>query len=167
VQWRQEKKQRRATIGKVGVWSLDQAREEARKMLFGFCSNVGHTERILEKPCFKHHLYRHYDKSGVLLYVGISLSAFNRLRQHKRNAHWFNDISFVKVEGFETKIAAESAERFAIKTENPLYNIHHKDIRAETKETDVIPWQEYFRSILPRKRRSYIPTPGQLSLLEM
>jgi hypothetical protein len=52
--------------------------------------------RILEKNM--EHLYRHFDKDGTLLYVGISLSAINRLGQHKDNAHWFSSIKRVEIE---------------------------------------------------------------------
>ena len=38
-------------------------------------------------------LYRHFAADGSLLYVGISLSALNRLGQHKQNAEWFDKIS--------------------------------------------------------------------------
>jgi len=31
-----------------------------------------------------HHLYRHFDENGTLLYVGTSLSAFERTMQHRR-----------------------------------------------------------------------------------
>ena len=33
-------------------------------------------------------LYRHYDKDDKLLYVGISISAYTRLSQHKINSKW-------------------------------------------------------------------------------
>ena len=32
------------------------------------------------------HPYRHYDKNGNLLYVGVSLSSLQRLGQHKSNS---------------------------------------------------------------------------------
>jgi hypothetical protein len=51
-------------------------------------------------------LYRHYNKDGTLLYVGISLSAVGRLGQHKRNAEWFWSIRRIEVEYFPSRGAA-------------------------------------------------------------
>lgn len=67
-------------------------------------------------------LYRHFDASGRLLYVGISLSAISRLSQHSGDSHWFGDIANVTVERFETRRDALHAEADAIASEDPLYN---------------------------------------------
>lgn len=69
-------------------------------------------------------LYRHFNKANELLYVGISLNALNRLGQHKEHAHWFNDISDVRIEHFETREMALAAERDAVVKENPKHNIN-------------------------------------------
>jgi len=71
-------------------------------------------------------LYRHYDKAGNLLYIGISLSAVQRLGQHAEHSHWFALISKVTIEHFENRESALAAERAAIIEERPLHNIHHK-----------------------------------------
>lgn len=67
-------------------------------------------------------VYRHYDANGVLLYVGISLSAFTRLKGHRRDSAWFKQISHITVEHCETRVKAELAEAWAIRHEKPLYN---------------------------------------------
>jgi hypothetical protein len=67
-------------------------------------------------------LYRHFDKSGTLLYVGVSLTALIRLQGHKRSA-WFDDIVRVEIERFPTREAALNAEMGAIKSEGPKHNI--------------------------------------------
>ena len=67
-------------------------------------------------------LYRHYDKDGLLLYVGISLSALNRLSQHKTQSRWFIKIDTVKVTHYTSRKAALAAEKRAIKSEKPKYN---------------------------------------------
>ena len=69
------------------------------------------------------HLYRHFDKEGTLLYVGVSLSAVKRLGEHKQNARWFDLISRIEMEPFETRKEVLEAERIAILTENPKYNL--------------------------------------------
>lgn len=69
-------------------------------------------------------LYRHFNKNGELLYVGISLNSINRLSQHKKNAHWFNDIARIELEQFPTRESALEAEKQAIINEKPLHNVH-------------------------------------------
>lgn len=68
-------------------------------------------------------LYRHYNATGELLYVGISLSATYRLNQHKSTAQWVNEAIRMETEWFDTRKEAEAAETIAIKTERPKFNI--------------------------------------------
>jgi len=70
-------------------------------------------------------LYRHFSKDDSLLYIGISLSALNRLGQHSSNSHWYTKISKVTIEHFDTRTAAMAAEREAIILEKPAHNIQH------------------------------------------
>jgi hypothetical protein len=67
-------------------------------------------------------LYRHYDKDGQLLYVGISLSAVSRLSQHKEKP-WYTEIATVTIETLPTRAHALRAERRAIWGESPRYNV--------------------------------------------
>jgi hypothetical protein len=78
-----------------------------------------------EKEPHKTTLYRHFAGNGRLLYVGVSLSAISRLSDH-RTSRWFDQIVDVEVEYYPTREAALAAEREAIRTENPLYNIAGK-----------------------------------------
>lgn len=71
-------------------------------------------------------LYRHFDAGGQLLYIGISLGALDRLRQHAQKSPWIASIVRVEIVTFPTRAEAESAERDAIKTERPLHNIVHR-----------------------------------------
>jgi hypothetical protein len=70
------------------------------------------------------HLYRHFDKDGNLLYVGVSLSALSRLSRH-RDREWFKEIARVEISNWETREASLRAERRAIRTEHPRHNITH------------------------------------------
>jgi len=70
-------------------------------------------------------LYRHFDRSGRLLYVGVSLSAVRRLSQHQKSL-WHDDITRVEVEHFKNRESAAKAEAIAIKKEHPLYNKTHR-----------------------------------------
>jgi excinuclease UvrABC nuclease subunit len=83
------------------------------------------------------HLYRHFNKNGDLLYVGISNNALSRLSQHKNNASWFDNISRIEMESHPNREAALKAEKVAIRTEKPFFNI------SSTKGTDRV--QKIFR----------------------
>jgi len=76
----------------------------------------------------RQHLYRHFDEWENLLYVGVSLSAIQRLAQHKHQSHWFNSIEKITIERFLTRKEALEAERTAIQKENPLHNVALKNI---------------------------------------
>jgi predicted GIY-YIG superfamily endonuclease len=68
-------------------------------------------------------LYRHWDSDNNLLYVGISLSAMQRLAQHKEKSRWFSKIASVTIEYHPTREAALLAERAAIANERPAFNV--------------------------------------------
>jgi DNA-binding transcriptional regulator YiaG len=74
----------------------------------------------------KCHLYRHYDKSGNLLYVGISQHSLIRLRTHRYVAQWFHEITRIEIEHFPHREGARRAEREAIINEHPRYNVAGK-----------------------------------------
>jgi hypothetical protein len=64
-----------------------------------------------------YHLYRHFDKEGALLYVGVSLEVLRRQIAHRTLSGWFGEIA--SLEPFATLAAALDAEMRAIKTETP------------------------------------------------
>lgn len=70
-------------------------------------------------------LYRFWNADGVLIYIGISLSAIQRLSQHKNDKSWETEISTVTIERFDDRDHALKAEKRAIMTEAPKYNITH------------------------------------------
>jgi len=82
-------------------------------------------------------LYRHFDENNKLMYVGISLNTFTRLGQHRDHSKWFKQIKYVKIEHYPTRQDAMTAEKTAIKTENPMFNIAlrktMKEIETEKK----------------------------------
>lgn len=76
-------------------------------------------------------LYRHLDKSGRLLYVGISLDAITRLNSHMRGSSWKDDIAMVVISWFDTRDEALESEKRAITRERPLHNKNHNVSRAD------------------------------------
>lgn len=67
-------------------------------------------------------LYRLYDNRGRLLYVGISLSALLRLRQHRQKG-WWPKTTRCTFEHFPSRKLAAAAELRAIRDEKPRFNI--------------------------------------------
>ena len=68
-------------------------------------------------------LYRHFDSDGQLLYVGISKSVLRRTHEHARLSGCSGDICSITAEWFESIDDAKRAERIAIQSESPAYNI--------------------------------------------
>lgn len=68
-------------------------------------------------------LYRHFDQAGSLLYVGVSLSWPARTKAHAGRAKWFERVARVDLEYFPTREEALAAERSAIESEGPQFNI--------------------------------------------
>lgn len=89
----------------------------------------------------KVYLYRHFNKDGTLLYVGISLSALARLKQHE-TSQWHDEIDSITIQKFLCRYAAEDAEMKAIKAENPLYNITHNNKSKVAKMRKMPPLKE-------------------------
>ena len=84
----------------------------------------------MEKETVPGQLYRHYDSEGSLLWVGQSLNAIKRLQQHI-GSHWFREIVRVEITHFASREEARGAERQALATENPKYNIELEPIPPE------------------------------------
>lgn len=90
------------------------------------------------------HLYRHFDANGELLYVGISLSAINRLAQHKGASHWFNEIARVDITCYPDRKSVIDAESAAITNENPKHNLKRppqsvmSDAQAEASRRNLV-----------------------------
>jgi len=71
-------------------------------------------------------LYRFYDATERLLYVGISLSAAGRAADHRGEKGWWRDVARMEVEHLD--VARDEAlriERKTILAERPLHNVVH------------------------------------------
>jgi excinuclease UvrABC nuclease subunit len=80
-------------------------------------------------------LYRHFDKDGRLLYVGIAMTAVKRASEHRRNSGWWGQIARIEIERFESRELALAAELEAIRAENPIHNKIGKGPRKEKLPT--------------------------------
>jgi hypothetical protein len=83
-------------------------------------------------------LYRHFDATGTLLYVGIAKSVDRRTEWHRYNSPWFDQVAATEVIWFNTRAEAEIAEAAAIVAECPLFNVMHAKSRHETAVSDFI-----------------------------
>jgi hypothetical protein len=77
-------------------------------------------------------LYRFYDTTDQLLYVGISIHAAQRAGQHRHASPWWSDAVRMEVERYPDRSSAEDAERRAIINEHPLHNVVHNRSRTST-----------------------------------
>lgn len=83
-------------------------------------------------------LYRFYDASEKLLYVGITNDPWRRWRQHVQEKPWYPQVKHQAVTWYDGRIAAEKAERVAIRCEHPQFNIAGA-VRPVTQETAAKP----------------------------
>jgi hypothetical protein len=59
-------------------------------------------------------LYRFYDLTDVLLYVGITANVPQRFEDHRKEKPWWPDVASKRIEWLPSREEAEAAERFAI-----------------------------------------------------
>jgi len=104
------------------------------------------------------HLYRLWNSSDDLLYVGISKSALTRLGQHQRSQPWADEICRITIERFDTRGQAEAAEVEAIAAERPKYNVHHA-----VKPTHMQLAKEQWRQMTHAERAESKRNIGQLA----
>lgn len=68
-------------------------------------------------------VYRFYDASGSLLYVGMTEGFEARLSVHKSASPWWPRVTHTTLERFETRHDAAHSERRAILLEKPEFNV--------------------------------------------
>lgn len=80
-------------------------------------------------------LYRLFDADGELLYVGIAGNPGRRFAQHGGEKPWWREVSETTLTHYDTRAEALMAEREAIQTEHPRYNIM-LSLRAPSPSAD-------------------------------
>lgn len=73
----------------------------------------------------EHALYRFYDHAGELLYIGISRRPATRWAEHSTDKPWWSEVQRIAIQAFPDRKSALRAERAAIKSEKPRYNLIH------------------------------------------
>ncbi len=92
-------------------------------------------------------LYRLFDWTGVLLYVGISNNPESRFRQHRTQKSWWAQVDGISFEWFESRYKPSLADSQAISTESPRHNIHQTDPWRARQRADAL-------AVSPEKRRN-------------
>jgi predicted DNA-binding transcriptional regulator AlpA len=136
VQGSVEGSKRRIVIGRTNILSMDEAQESARRVLADFRGPIvlkkvarATTKRAAARAVTKSEerkviaLYRHYDEHEQLLYIGKSVYPLIRQHSHLKHANWRNEIRRIALEPFTTEEELAAAERDAIQTEKPRYNV--------------------------------------------
>ncbi|MGA4864134.1 GIY-YIG nuclease family protein [Streptomyces lavendulocolor] len=80
--------------------------------------------------CRRTALYRLRDKGGHLIYVGVSNKPQQRWAQHAGDKSWWNEVTDLSQEWFESRTEALAVEAFVIRTETPKYNVLHNRATA-------------------------------------
>lgn len=68
-------------------------------------------------------VYRLYDRTDALIYVGITNNPASRWPMHAADKPWWDDVTLREVEWFETRREAENVEAQVISSVRPLWNI--------------------------------------------
>lgn len=76
-------------------------------------------------------LYRFFDEHDALLYIGISKHIPVRLGQHSDDKPWYTQVVRIAVEHHPSRPAALDAEKKAIQSERPKFNVVHNHGRRE------------------------------------
>lgn len=73
------------------------------------------------------HVYRYFDETRRLLYVGQTTNPKARDAAHRNRASWFPLVATRELRGPMTKARALFEEFLAIALENPTYNLHARN----------------------------------------
>lgn len=79
----------------------------------------------------RYYLYRFFDEDESLLYVGLSINAYNRFKAHRHQSYWFKDATTVKFEFYPDLETVRRAETTAIRTERPRHNVSQNERTLE------------------------------------
>lgn len=81
-------------------------------------------------------VYRVYDVTGSLLYVGSSINVFQRMRDHRTYAPWWRLASEGTVTRYENRWIARKVEALAIRDEHPRFNVT-REVTEERRPHEI------------------------------
>lgn len=83
-------------------------------------------------------LYRYFDVTGQLLYVGIAANPDERDKQHAKTSNWHRLAKHRSVTWLPSRDAARAAERASISNESPVFNIAGASPRQRRAALDYL-----------------------------
>jgi hypothetical protein len=99
-----------------------------------------------------YYVYRFYDHTNGLLYIGRANNPGRRLAEHLAEAPFWNDVCVMTLERYPTLEEAVAAETRQIQDEEPIHNqIHNGKIHARSLD----PGADALLPIGRRARRPY------------
>lgn len=89
-----------------------------------------------------HLVYRLYDLTGVLLYVGVTDNWARRREQHLVERPWFPEVARMETESFGDRGAALARESVLIRSSAPRHNSLHLPPIATVREPGLVTGDE-------------------------
>lgn len=100
-------------------------------------------------------LYRHYDATGRLLYVGITDCLSERDKRHAATSHWHGEVHRTLTEWCLSRQHAIELEAVAVRHEKPLHNVA---LTIQPEVSDLLPsMSDLIRQIENHCARMNIP----------
>lgn len=85
------------------------------------------------------YLYKHYDKKGNLLYVGITKNIKKRQRNHARKSEWFFLVERICIHAaLSSREEIHRLEILTIMIEEPIFNNNHSSIDSRNARISLM-----------------------------
>jgi uncharacterized protein len=78
-------------------------------------------------------VYRHYDRYGNLLYVGVTNRGERRMKEHAKDKVWWSVVSHTRYEHYDNRQAALDREAHLIRAYSPPFNKVHNEVSDEMR----------------------------------
>lgn len=88
-------------------------------------------------------VYRFYDETDRLLYVGIAVDLRARWARHRQQASWWTLSRRSDIQWFPDRVSAEEAETRAIRSESPLHNANGYGLKRRTIRVEKDLWHQF------------------------
>lgn len=76
-------------------------------------------------------IYRAYDATDRLLYVGVTSNPVGRFSTHRHKKDWWrSQVVRIELEWLPSRTHAFAAEKVAIATENPIHNVSRPKVNV-------------------------------------
>jgi len=103
----------------------------------------------LDRTNSVHHVYRCFDATGRLIYVGSTANLFGRLDQHRKGSWWSPQVAKVSAKVYRDGPTARTEERRIIRNENPRWNVQGRwaQLRFAGSLEDLVDYRFAFTAL--------------------